>query len=194
MTTNLPAANLPDEGTLVDRVTHWIDLVAVALKSETSRLRLQHEIRARLQAGDEQVTIQVIGAARAGHQDADQALRDHIREKIHNNEVSLLPPLLVAYMQEALYRPPAVYPAGRNLANTWLRDLTIAVLVSMALLHWPSLPVTRNRASKSKRPSACSVVSMALSRRGHPMGERQVERIRRDHNKLAARLSASIAA
>jgi hypothetical protein len=192
MTANLPAPNLLDECAMVDRVAHWIDLVAVALQSETGRLRLRQTFREYLHKGDEQMTMRIVEAARVGHQDADLALRDHIREKIHCNEFSSLPPLLVSYAQEALYRPLAVYPPGRNLADTWMRDIAIAVLVDMALLHWPPLPVTRNRASK--RPSACSVVSEALSRRGHPVGVRQVERIHRDHNKLAARLSASIPA
>jgi hypothetical protein len=192
VTTNLPVPNIPDECVLVDTVTHWIDLVAVALKSETGRLRLQQTFREYLRQGDEQMTMRILEAARAGHQDADQSLRDYIREKMHRDEFSQLPPALKTYAQEALYRPLAVYPAGRNLADTWMRDVGIAVLVSMAVIHWPPLSATRSRVSKRPRPSACSVVSAALNQRGYPLGERQVERIYGDHNKLAARLSASI--
>jgi hypothetical protein len=62
--------------------------------------------------------------------------------------------------------------------------------VAMAAERWHLKP-TRNRASK--RPSACSVVAEALNRRGHNIGERQVERIFADHggpNGPARRLSA----
>src|SRR5262249_50101286 len=116
------------------------------------------------------------------------ALRDHIREKMHLEEFASLPPILKSYAQEVLHRKPAVYPKGRNIANSWCRDVAIAVLVSMAAAQWP-LPVTRNRATK--RPSACLIVALALNKRGYPLGERQVERIYRDHNKLAARLDLS---
>ena len=98
---------------------------------------------------------------------------------------------LRAYVQEALVRAPVSYPAGRNLADTWMRDVGIAVMVALAVERWrPHLSATRNRASK--RPSACCVVAAALTKRGYPLGERRVERIFGDHNKLAARLSATI--
>ena len=68
-----------------------------------------------------------------------------------------------------------------------MRDIGIAVLVTLAIEQW-HLKATRNRAAK--RPSACSIVAAALAGRGHGLGERRVEAIYRDLDKVAARLSA----
>jgi hypothetical protein len=181
--TTLPAT-IEDE--MVNTIVHWIDLVAAALTSEAGRLRLRHDIRERLRQGTIP-TMQVIAAARAGHQDADLALRELIAEMIDRKED--LPTTLAGYAQEAMFRAPTTYPPGRNIADTWMRDIGFAVLVTLAADHW-RLPATRNRASK--HPSACYVVSLALNCRGHNIGERQVERIFGNHGKLAERLSASI--
>ncbi len=184
--------NLPstiDEAEVVDTVAHWIDLVAVTLTSETAHIVLRDHIRAMLRAGTIP-TMKVIEAARAGHQDAGLALRELGAEMLDRGDMP--PAALRAYLQEALVRPPVSYPAGRNVADTWLRDVAIAVLVIMAVERW-NLKPTRNRASK--RPSGCSVIAAGLSRRGHNIGERQLERIFSDHggpNGPAARLSASI--
>jgi hypothetical protein len=182
----LPALLLNDDE-MVDTIVHWIDLVAQMLTSETGHLMLRKGIQEALQKGTIGV-LQVIEAARAGHEDADLALRQLIIEKLDRHED--LPVSLASYNQEALFRGPTIYPAGRNIADTWTRDIGIAVLVALAIAHWPPLRPTRNRASK--RPSGCSLVTAALNMRGHPLGERHVERIFADHGKIAVRLSASI--
>ncbi len=183
--TTLPAT-IEDE--MVNTVVHWIDIVAAALTSEAGRRVLQHYIRESLRHGTIP-TMQVIAAARAGHQGADLAMRELIAEMIDRKED--LPTTLAGYAQEAMFRAPTAYPPGRNIADTWMRDIGFAVLVAMAADHW-RLPVTRNRTSK--HPSACYIVALALNRRGHNIGERRLERISSDHGKLAERLSASITA
>jgi hypothetical protein len=182
--TTLPATLAEAEA--IDTVTQWVDRVAAALTSEASRLVLRNHIRAMLRESTIQ-TMQVIAAARAGHQDADIALRELAIETLDRGEP--LPTALGAYVQEALLRAPVTYPPGRNIADTWLRDVAIAVLVMLAVDRW-HLPTTRNEATKS--PSACSLVAVALHRRGFKIGEYQVGRIFRDHSKIARRLSASI--
>ena len=98
---------------------------------------------------------------------------------------------LRSYLVKALVTAPVSYPPGRNIADTWVRDIGIAVMVSMVMAHWPYLKATRNRAAK--RPSASTIVALALRKRGHiRITEWHVERIHGNHNRLAGRLSASI--
>jgi hypothetical protein len=168
-------------------VAHWIDLVAEMLTSEAARLVMRRHIREMVRAGTIP-TMQVIEAATAGHEEADMALRELAAEIIDRGDP--LPTALGAYVQKALLMAPVAYPPGRNIVDTWLRDVGIAVLVSLTIERWPHLKVTRNRASK--RPSACVLVSLALVQRGHNVGERQVERIFGSLDQVARKLSASI--
>ncbi len=187
MPKNLPAAPLETE--IAATLDHWIDLVAEALTTDAARTLLRAHIRERVRQGTIP-TMQVIEAARAGHEDADAALRELAAEMLDHGEMP--PAALRTYAQEALVRPPTTYPRGRNLTDFWLRDVAIAVIVAMGVERWSSLPPTRNRASK--RPSMCGLVSLALGRRHISVGERRVEKIYADHGKLAARLSASMPA
>jgi hypothetical protein len=180
--TNLPATFV--EADMVDTVRDWVELVGEALTAEAGRKVLRHYIHERLRQGTIP-TMQIIAAAEAGHQDADLALRELAAEYIDHREE--MPTALTNYVQRALLRPPVAYPPGRNLADTWLRDVCVAVLVRLAVERW-NLPATRNRASK--RPSACYVVSRALTR--FNITERRVEKIYGNHGQIARRLSASI--
>ena len=123
--TNLPATLVEAEA--VDIIAHWIDLVAEMLTTEASRLALRKHIRERLAQGTIP-TMQVIVAARAGHEEADRALRELAAEKLDRGE--LLPAALRAYVQEALLMPPVTYPQGQNIVDNWTRDVGIAVLVA----------------------------------------------------------------
>jgi hypothetical protein len=181
--TTLPALV---EAEAVDIIAHWVDLIAKMLTTEAAHRVLRKHIREMVRQGTIP-TMQVIAAARAGHQDADLALRELAVETLDRGEP--LPTALGAYVQEALIRAPVTYPPGRNLADTWLRDIGIAVLAILAAERW-QLRATRNRATA--RPSACSVVAAGLERRGFKIGERQVERIVQDHGRVAQRLSASM--
>jgi hypothetical protein len=184
----LPATLVEAEA--VDAIAHWIDLVAQLLTTDAARLVLRNHIRERLRQGTIP-RMQVIAAADSGHQDADLALRELAAEHISRHEE--MPTELGNYVQRALLQPPVTYPPGRNLADTWLRDIGVAVMVSLAVLHW-ELPASRSHSRKpaAKRLSACYLVSLALNRRGHAIRERQVERIYSAHGRLAQRLSASI--
>jgi hypothetical protein len=183
--TKLPETILP-EAEMVDVVAHWIDCMSALMTTEAARIVLRDHIRAMVRAGT-LPTMRVIAAARGGHQDADMALRELIAETIDRSEG--LPTALAAYAQEAMFQGPTSYPPGRNLADTWLRDIGIALLVSLAAETWHLKP-TRNRASR--RPSACSIAAAALNRRGHNITEKHVDRIFSDHARVAKRLSASI--
>ena len=111
--TQLPAA-IDSEETMIGIVAHWIDLVAVMLKSETARRVLRNQIRAMLASGAVE-TLKVVEAARAGHAEADLALREFAAELLNRNEV--LSAQINAYTQEALLRGPVDYPAGANVVD-----------------------------------------------------------------------------
>ena len=185
--TNLPASVI--EAEVVETIAHWIDLVAEMLTSEASRLMLRKHIRERLRAG----TIpgmQVIAAAEAGHQDADMALRELAAQYI--SQRTQMPTELANYVQCALLQPPVTYPQGRNIADTWMRDIGIAVLVQLTKERW-SLPKTRSRLTRNpNRLSACYLVARALGRHGINLSERRVEKIFDARTQIAARLSASM--
>jgi hypothetical protein len=169
---------------MVNIVCGWVDLVRDVMTAEAGRRVLRHYIHERLRQGTIP-TMQVIAAAEAGHQDADMALRQLAAEHIDRREE--MPTALANYVQRALVMPPVTYPPGRNLVDTWLRDVIIAVLVRLAVERL-DLPATRSRASK--RPSACSVVALALTWLN--ITTRRVEKIYGEHGLIARRLSASI--
>jgi hypothetical protein len=184
----LPTLPQGEIDTMVDTVTCWVDRVAAALTSEFGHRLLRNDIRGRLQAGTIE-TLKLIAAAEQGHQDADLALREFGAEMLDRGEMP--DATLRAYLVKALVAAPVTYPPGRNIADTWIRDIAISVLVALAMMHWPHLKATRNRASK--RFSISTIAALALTKRGHPLSEWQVGRIHGEHNKLAGRLSASIA-
>ena len=187
MMTKLPTLAQTEIDAMVETVAHWVDLVAAALTSEVGHLRLRNDIRELLRQGTIE-TLKVIAAAEQGHQDADLALRELGAEMLDRGEMPNA--TLRGYLVKALVMAPVTFPPGRNIADTWVRDIGISVLVALAMVRWAHLKATRNPASK--RPSASAIVALALTKRGHPMSEWQVGRIYGDHNKIAGRLSASI--
>ena len=121
--------------------------------------------------------MRVIAAARSGNWDADCALREVVAEMLDRGVP--LPTLLRAYAQEALLQPQVTYAQGRNLGDTWARDLIITGLVGAASRSW-DLRKTRSHHSgprKSDRLSTCYLVAKALGRHGINLSERGVEKI-----------------
>jgi hypothetical protein len=184
----LPATIIEAEA--VDTIAHWVDLIAETMSADASRQILRNHIRERLLRQQAVPRMQVIAAAEAGHQDADLALRELAAEYISRREE--MPTELANYVQRALLQPPVNYPQGRNIVDTWVRDIGIATMVTPPL-GGGRAPATRSHLSKkSKRLSACYLVSVALGRRGYNLGERRVEKIFGQHCRVAERLSASI--
>jgi hypothetical protein len=187
MTNPLPTLIEAEIDMMVDTVAHWVDVVGAMLTSDAGHLLLRNHPRKMLREGVVE-TLKVVTAAEQGHQDADLALRELGAEMLDCGEMPNA--TLRSYLVKALVTAPVRYPQGRNIADTWVRDIGIAIMVSLALIQWPYLKATRNPASK--RPSASTIVALALSKRGHILTEWQVGRIHGNHNKLAARLSASM--
>jgi|SoiMethySBSTD1v2_1073268.scaffolds.fasta_scaffold1049621_1 hypothetical protein len=184
---NLPTLIEAETDTMVNTVAHWVDVVDAMLTSDAGHLLLRNHLRRMLREGVIE-TLKVVTAAEQGHQDADLALRELGAEMLDRGEMPNA--TLRSYLVKALVTAPVRYPPGRNIADTWVRDIGIAVMVAMVMAHWPHLKATRNRAAK--RPSASTIVALALSKRGFSLTEWQVERIHGNHNRLAGRVSASI--
>ena len=171
------------ESDMTDTVAHWFDLATVMMNTDNSRLAVQAWLKTLIRQGTIPA-VRVIEWANGGAADADIALRQVAAEMLDRGET---PPTTIAgYAAQALNKPQVARRKGGDVADNWLRDRCIAVLVSLAIEHWhPYLPMTRNRASK--KPCACSVVSAALIRRGINIGERRVEKI---HGQFAPLLPA----
>ena len=170
------------EAEAVTRIARWIDPVREWLTSEKGRQVMRERILLLLQSGAIG-TMTVIEAARAGHADADQALRAHYIELTDAGEKPGA--ALQAYCNEILLRGPVTYPRGHNPVDYWTRDIMIFVLVEKAVVHYqPDLKATRNPASK--RSCACSLVAQALTKHGHRIGERQVKQSMRTSSGFAS--------
>jgi hypothetical protein len=169
------------EADMIETTAHWLDLVAANLSTESSHRFLRARLKTLIRQGTVPA-VRVMEWAKEGIVDADEALREVSAEMLDHGEE--IPNTLRGYMAQALLRKdrgPHNKDAGRIEVATgnWLRDQCIAVVVSMIVERW-NLRVTRGRASH--RPSACSVMSAALVKRGIIMGEHRVEAI---HKSLA---------
>lgn len=172
----------------VEVIMEMIDRIAEKITSDAGRKTLREYIQKKLREGTLAI-MDVIAAARAGNDDADVVLRELAIEMLDRGEMPGA--ALRAYTQEALRRAPIPSPRGRNIADTWKRDVGIAALVhAVAVLF--ELPRTRNPASK--QPSAAWLASLALNRKGFSLGERQVNKICGNVDEVAAKLYATIPA
>jgi hypothetical protein len=185
---NLPTLVEAEIDTMVNTVAHWVDVVGAMLTSDAGHLLLRNHIRRMLREGAIE-TLKVIAAAEQGHRDADLALRELGAEMLDRGEMPNA--TLRSYLVKALVMAPVMYPEGegRDIADNWTRNVGIAVMVSLAMAQWH---LKRNRNPATKRPSASTIVALALRKRGHPLTEWQVGRIAGDLDKLAARLSANV--
>ena len=134
--TNLPTLIEAEIDTMVDTVAHWVDHVGAVLTSDAGHLLLRNQIRKMLREGAIE-TLKVVTAAEQGHQDADLALRELGAEMLDRGEMPNA--TLRSYLVKALVTAPVPYPPGRNIADTWVRDIGIAVMVAMVMMHWPYL-------------------------------------------------------
>jgi hypothetical protein len=178
-----PVAN--EIATTLDR---WFDLVGGLMTSDAGRRIVREDIGRRLAAGTIEAAW-VIEAANAGHQDADLALRTYVATFADQGRWNELPTQVQGYAVGALLRAPTTYPRGKNIVDTWTRDIGVAVMVDLAAKHW-ALPATRSRSTEAA--SASYFVSLMLRGRGIRLKEQQVSRIYSGHNKVAARLAASV--
>ena len=158
------------EADMIGVVSHWFDLAHELLQTEASHSYMQARLKALIRQGTIP-TVKVIGWANDGVVDAEIALLQVAAEMIDRGEQ--LPATIAGYAVQHLGKPPTPRGRGRDGVNNWLRDQCIAVLVAVALEHWPHLPMTA-----STSPSVCSVVRAALGRRRINIStERRVEQI-----------------
>jgi len=170
-------------------ILHWYDdLIGHVMTAEASRAIVRQDIIERLTRGTLD-TAWVIQAAEGGHQDADLALRAYAATFIDQGRESELLAQVRAYVVRSLLRPPVAYPRGKNIIDVLTRNIGIAVMVQAAAERWSLSPT---RGAETAEPSAAYFVALCLRKRGIKLKEQQVARIWREHNKLAARLAASM--
>ncbi|MBR0877761.1 hypothetical protein ACVMGC_007944 [Bradyrhizobium barranii subsp. barranii] len=178
MATKLPLNIAEAEASLLEAdmigvVSRWFDLVSALLQTESSHLYTQAQLKAMIRRGTIP-TVTIIGWANDGAADAHAALLQVAAEMIDHGEQ--LPATIAGYAIQHLGKPPKPRRKGRDAADNLLRDQCIAVLVALAIERWhPQLPMSRNPASDW--PSACSLVSSTLQRRGIQVKEKRVEQI-----------------
>ncbi|MCK1303891.1 MULTISPECIES: hypothetical protein [unclassified Bradyrhizobium] len=158
---------------MIGVVSHWFDLAHELLQKESSHHYTQAKMKALIWEGTIP-TVKVIGWAHQGAADAHIALLEVAAEMMDRGDE--LPRTIAGYAIQYLGKPPPSRAKGRDAADNWLRDQCIAVLVALAVERWhPHLPMSRN--PTSNWPSACSLVSAALRRRGIKVKEKRVEQI-----------------
>jgi hypothetical protein len=180
-------STLPPIHEMVETVASWIDLVADRLTSEYAHEKLQAYWAAEIGRGALSA-MGVIEAAERGNGDADRAIRMVIADAIHGNRYDGLPPEVRGYHLKVLLRDePGNSQAGRSYNDSYSRDLTISMLIACVVVHWwPLLKATRNPASK--KPSAATVITLALKKRGVTLTEKRVNTIYGDFAKIVPRL------
>jgi hypothetical protein len=174
----LPA---PYEAEAVDQIVLWFDQIEQKMTTEAAHRELRDYVREKWRSGAISRML-VVQAARDGDEDCHAALVALLIEMDSRGEEP--PTELRAYRQEVLLQamtrsaPPVSRPGGRNISDLWKRDVGIPalILVTMNVYGPMGLDATRGRATK--RASACSLVSQALSRKNRlPLTERQVQKI-----------------
>jgi hypothetical protein len=172
-------------------ILHWYDdLIGRVMTAEASRALVRRDLVERLTRGTLDIAW-VIEAANAGHRDAELALRAYAATFVDQGRLHELPRQIQGYAAGALLRDITAYPRGKNIIDVLSRNIAISVMVDAAAARW-SLPPTRGRGTDE--PSAAYFVGLAMRKRGIKLKEQQVNRIHKDHNKLAARLAASMSA
>lgn len=161
------------EAEMIGVVSHWFDLAHELLSTEASHRYTQARMKALIKQGTIP-TVKVIGWANDGVADAHSALLQVAAEMMDRGEQ--LPATIAGYAIQHLGKPLPPRRKGRDAADNWLRDQAIAGVVALAVERWhPQLPMSRNPASSW--PSACSLISASLARRGIKVSEKRVEKI-----------------
>ena len=132
------------EANAIDALDRMMLFSWVMFTTEAGHLILRIYFRALIGAGNEfDHASHRSGAVRESG--CGPCLREVAAEMLDRG---VLPPtLLRAYAQDALLQPRVTYTQGRNLGDTWSRDLIIAGMVGTASRSW-HIPSTRNHHSK----------------------------------------------
>jgi hypothetical protein len=123
---------------------------------------------------DDEQAKSVIAKAVAGDVEADTALREVARRKLHEG----LPPNLARYVASLLAADYKA-PDRRGHPPNHARDLFIHATVETVKAH--GFDVTRNTATR-EHESACSIVATALAELGVVLSEKSIERIWKENS------------
>jgi hypothetical protein len=176
-----------DAKAIIDRICSMIDTVRERLTSEEGRRHLEQGLYELLHKGTLPMA-QVIAWAQAGNPAAERALRLYLAEHLDQDRYDELPTQARGYLVGLTLRPLLPYPPGHTLADTWVRDIIVAVIVRLMAASTGLAP-TRSRSTT--QPSVAYFVSLAFRKKGFSrLKERWVNQICYDQAKIAARLEA----
>jgi hypothetical protein len=173
------------EAEAVALIEHWLKQAHELLAADAGFYVMRENTLQVLRHGSMEAILWVIDAARAGHPEADAALKARNAEMLDRGE---MPGALIrAYLEEESIRPRTLsYGRGRNFINNSVRNVVIAMAVEATMKRW-GLDAKRNKASVAKGIlSASYLVNIALGRsRYASLTEWQVERIHANNHKAA---------
>jgi hypothetical protein len=185
LTTNkLPAALVAAETAIVDTIADWYGRAMERVGD--GRHQMKQNLIGQLQRGEHAAVPlpYILAMANAGHEPAQWALRDYIRDFIDQHRFNDLPVSLQHYNMKVLQeRALPGYGRGHKIVDTWSRDVVIAFSVKTAMERW----------SLKKKPAA-GFVALAVQRHGVRLKTRQVLDIYGNRESLGARLVAFLLA
>jgi hypothetical protein len=195
LTSGLPATFAEaEEREIIAALEQWYSHIAVRLISEAAHEVMRDEFY-QLERGNgasaprASIVAMIVDMADAGHPAADHALRVYIHAAIDADRFNDLPVQIRAYAQRALRRPPLPpgYPSNRpQVANSFIRDLSIGWLIDEVVRCWPQVPQFY---SSQTRHSAAWLLALVFTRNGIKLAEQQVRRIYKGRQTIHRRLA-----
>jgi hypothetical protein len=173
------------EPEIISTLDHWVELFQAMLNSEAGQRVMQDFFRQKLAANDDEAPAIIFHLARAGHRAAWLAAKAHARHVL-NYEPNISAQVR-SYLIDMMDLPePGAPPSKDAVIDNLTRDIAIRILVEQGRARWPWLPQLNSSATQK---SVAHYVAMILSRRGMPMGERQVRKICQQRATFAQRLA-----
>jgi hypothetical protein len=175
-----------EEERIIARLEGLVDKFAGMITTEACRNHLQQGLYELLHAGTLAVA-QVREWAEGGNPAADLALRRYAAEQIDQGRETVQ---LKDFAIKRLLDPFILnYSKGHTLADTWVRDIVIRVIMDV-VSDETGLPPTRGRVTKA--PSVGSFVHLLAQKRSWRLREQQINRIYHGYKHLAACLDAAM--
>jgi hypothetical protein len=119
---------------------------------------------------------QIVEYAVHGSTVANHALQELIDEKINRNEP--LGAVLGAYAIRAMHPDIHHHHGGKSKVDYLMMDALIVTMIWLLVDRFPSLKATRSQSGWKRQPSACSILTEAMTEAGwHRGGEGAIQAI-----------------
>lgn len=178
-----------DEAKVVDILCIEIDNARERITSEASWNVLSQFFYEALLGRHTLSAAEVLAWADAGHPAADRAVRLYAAEMVDQGRDSELLVQVKAYIVKTLLRPFVPFPRGRHVVQNLMRDIWIRDVMQNAAAGTGLAPT---RSASTTTPSIGYFLARAMKRKGYAIGERELNRIYWNRNKIAAGLEASM--